>query len=186
MRKIPSEFDQEAAIETIRQEGVVVMPTDTLYGIVCSAKSQAALSRLRTIKARESDKAFIVLIANGQQAIELGVQPDRVKQAQRYWPGAVSVVLPVEKSDPLISGAQKSIACRLPKDLWLQQLLSITGPLAAPSANPAGLPPADRLAAAKRYFGEQVDLYLDGGVLNGQPSRIIQIKSSGDEVVIRP
>ena len=73
----------------------------------------------------------------------------------------------------------KSLAFRVPKSKWLRTLISKTGTLVAPSANPEGLKPARTVKAASNYFSDHVDFYLDGGALNKKPSTIIRFKKGG-------
>jgi len=73
----------------------------------------------------------------------------------------------------------------LPKDPALQHLLAESGPLIAPSANPEGEPPAATIEDARNYFGDQVDLYLDGGTREGSPSTLMSMDEQGAVVVLR-
>ncbi len=165
---------------------VAVIPTDTVYGIVARAVDQAAVERLYTIKQRDQ-KPGTVIAANVDQLVDLGLKRRYLKAVEQFWPGAVSVVIPV--ADPALAYLHRgkaSLAVRIPDDAKLQQLLVQTGPLITSSANQPGQPPAVNIAQARDYFGGAVDVYQDGGdQSNQQPSTIIRIVDDAIEV-LRP
>lgn len=151
-----------------RNDSIAVIPTDTIYGLVGSALSKRAVSRIYKAKGRNTGKACIVLISKLGDLELFGV---KLTQAQKQflrevWPGSVSVILPVpSKRFEYLHRGLKSIAFRLPKgsnerSFDLQDFLKKNGPMIAPSANPEGLTPATTLAEAQDYFGDSVDSYL--------------------------
>lgn len=178
---------EEKAVKTLRNGGVVVMPSDTIYGIFCRAELPAVVERIRDIKNRDDDQAFIVLCARTDQIAELfDVQKNTLQLADQYWPGPVSIILNPKRKRADIQGKHEGIAFRIPADADLRRLLEQTGPLVAPSANPKGLEPARNVEEARAYFGDQVDLYVDGGTVeNVQPSKVIKIHPDGTEEIFR-
>jgi L-threonylcarbamoyladenylate synthase len=92
-----------------------------------------------------------------------------------------SVVVSVTNEPEWITRGGTTVAYRVPQNEELKSILKATGPLIAPSANPEGLPPARTLEEAREYFGEQVDLYVDGGEvpLDTMPSHIIALDEKG-------
>lgn len=164
----------------IKNDEVGVLPTDTLYGLVGSAFSPKAVERIYRLKNRAPKKPLIVLIAGWQDLEKFGVKVFGIdkKILEKYWPGPVSVILPttVDYFTYLHRGTN-AIAFRWPKNKQLQKILKETGPLVAPSANPESLPPATTIAEAKKYFGDQVDFYEDGGKITGQPSTLIKLQN---------
>ena len=79
----------------------------------------------------------------------------------------------------------QALAFRLPAQQGLRDLLKKTGPLIAPSANLEGLSPANNIYEAKNYFHELVDLYIDGGERNGNPSKVIKLHKDGSALILR-
>lgn len=165
---------------------VGVIPTDTVYGVVAKAYDPIAVERLYQLKSREN-KPGTLIAANLEQLEQLGLKHRYLKAVEQFWPGAVSVIIPT--SDPKLSYLHQgklSLAARIPDDKELRELLLMTGPLLTSSANPPGEPPATTIDEAKKYFGGQVDFYVDGGDLSDrQPSTVIRMVDDAVEV-IRP
>jgi L-threonylcarbamoyladenylate synthase len=161
-----------------------VIPTDTVYGIVARANDQTAVGRLYQAKKREG-KPGTIIAASLEQLEELGLKHRYLKAVEQFWPGPVSVVIPMAEPalDYLHQGRQ-SLAVRLPAGQELQDLLRQTGPLLTSSANPAGEPVATTIQQAKDYFGAGMDFYIDGGNLSKRaPSTIIRVVDDAIEVL---
>lgn len=153
--------------------------TDTLYGIVGAALQPKAVERIYTLRKRNRTKPMIVLIASPKDLARFKVKLDHAtkKILHTLWPGKVSVVLPCHgQRFAYLHRGTGAIAFRMPKNKMLISLIARTGPLVAPSANPAGLPPARTIAEAKRYFGDRVDFYVNGGRKKSRPSTVITIR----------
>jgi L-threonylcarbamoyladenylate synthase len=169
----------------IRTGGIGIMPTDTIYGMVGSALRPKTVQKIYKLRRRGAKKPFIVLISSLKDLSYFNIKIDNQikKILNRVWPGKVSVILPcgLKKFSYLHRGT-KTLAFRLPKNKFLIKLIKKTGPLVAPSANPEGLRPAETVARAKKYFGDKIDFYKDGGKLSGRPSTLIKIK--GEEIII--
>ena len=168
----------EKVISILKNGGVGVLPTDTLYGLVGSALQPETVERIIELKNRPEDKKFIILIGREKDLELFGVHLTDFQQEaiKKYWPGPVSLIL---------STKDGNLAFRLPAKEDLRELLQQTGPLIAPSANPSGASPATSIEEAKKYFGDKVDFYIDAGELTGQPSKLIDLTGEG-EVIIRP
>ena len=133
-------------VSVIKEGGVAVIRTDTLYGIVGSALDQHVVERIYRIKNRDPLKPVIVLVADYEQIGLLGaaITPALRKELDRYWPGKVSIILPITNGSVdthYIHKGTGGIAFRIPEDADLRKLIKETGPLVAPSANPEGEPP---------------------------------------------
>jgi L-threonylcarbamoyladenylate synthase len=179
-------FSEETAT-ILKNGGVCVIPTDTLYGIVGSALCPETVERIYSLRKRDTDKPLIVLIAGAIDLIQFGIQLTAQETAllNDVWPGKVSVVLRVNKSKyAYLHRGKKSIAFRCPGNEDLRELIINTGPLVAPSVNPQNMPPATTIQEAKDYFGENIEAYVDGGILNNSPSKLIQIVN-GQVVILR-
>lgn len=158
-------------VKIIKNGGVGILPTDTLYGLVGQASSPAAIKRIYQLKGRKATQPSIILISSLRDLAQFGIKPDPAmsKILKRLWPGPVSIILDHQ-------------AFRLPDQPALIKLLRQTGPLIAPSANPNGAPPATTIGGAKKYFGNQVDFYLDGGRLRGPASVLITLDAKKIEL----
>lgn len=173
-------------VKCLGNNGVGVLPTDTLYGLVGSAFSKKAVARIYRLKKRNSKKPLIVLIGSLRDLARFGVKPDAKtrKILQNIWPGKVSVILPCRnKKFQYLNRGTNTVAFRLPAKHSLRNLLKKTGPMVAPSANPEGLPSARTIREAKNYFGDSVDFYADCGRLYSLPSTLIAIK--GGNIIIK-
>jgi L-threonylcarbamoyladenylate synthase len=173
--------------EILKDNGLAVIPTDTLYGLVARAFSKQAVKRIYDIKGRDEDKPFIVLITRMEQLRDFGISLTTVQKNFLFsvWPGKVSVILPcTKKSLTYLHRGTESIAFRMVgmRNKNLYALIESVGPLVAPSANPQGLPPAKNRREARAYFGERVDGYVCTGIREGLPSTTVSF--TGDEVVV--
>lgn len=149
-------------VDILKNGGVVVARTDTIYGLLARADSRASVDRIYDLKQRTPTKSPIVLISNPNQMYD---QYDKAvyEILQQYWPGPNSMILPSTNGPEWVTRGNRSIAYRLPASDALRELIAQTGPLIAPSANPETLTPASNIDEAKAYFGERVDAYVDGG-----------------------
>ena len=174
--------DTTTEIKTIlKNGGVGILPTDTLYGLVGSAFSKKAVQRIYRIKGRDEHKPFIVLIGSTKDLEQFGITGYHFLHK---WPAKTSIILPCTKY-PYLHRGEKAIAFRVPAKKSLIALLKKTGPLVAPSANPQGLTPAKNITEAKKYFGNNVDFYVSGGTLVSPPSTILRINKNGKIEVLR-
>ena len=165
-----------------------VIPSDTQYGLMCDALQPEAVERVYKVRQRTPDKPCVVLAASVEQILDIdGPDTNTVLMAEKFWPGAISVVVANKKSTlQHIHRGGGSIVWRIPAVAELRALLEQTGPLLAPSANPEGQPPAATIAEAQAYFGDAVDFYVDGGARADQPpSTIIRFTEDGLIEVLR-
>lgn len=170
---------EQEIIEILNSGGVCVIPTDTLYGLVCKVQNKKSVERIYTLKKRTPTKPLLVLINSISDLIDFGVKPTQKETEILYkvWPNPITVTLNCTSQNfSYLYKSFGSIAFRIPKEQFLRKLLSETGPLCAPSANIEGLPPASTLEDAFKYFGEDVDGYLDGGLLGGEASTIFSLQ----------
>jgi len=165
-------------IEFLKNDGVGVLPTDTLYGLVGSAFSQKAVERIYELKNRNEKKSLIILISSIDDLKKFGVEITEKAKIfmEKFWPGKVSIVLSFNnKQLCYLDRMGGTLAFRLPDKKDLIELLEKTGPLVAPSANPEGKEPAKNLEEAMKYFDGQVDFFVDGGEINSAPSTLVKI-----------
>ena len=172
-------------IRQIENGAVGVLPTDTLYGSVCLANNRAAVERLYALKQRDN-KSGTIIAATIDQLEGLGFKRRYLTAVEQYWPNPLSIVIPCDDQLAYIHRGLRSIAVRIPAVLELRELLQQTGPLLTSSANLTDQPPATTIAAARAYFGDQSDFYVDGGDLSGRKaSTVIRVIDDAIEI-IRP
>jgi L-threonylcarbamoyladenylate synthase len=180
--KVFNEFNDEL-IALLKNGAVGVLPTDTTYGLVCAAGNPEAITRLYTLKSREQ-KPGTVIAANIDQLVEIGLKARYLKAVEQYWPNPLSIIIPCSPELGHLHLGKLSLAVRIPKDAQIQAFLARTGALLTTSANHPNQKPAENIAEAKGYFGDEVDFYVDGGDLSGrEPSTIIRIIDDEVEVL---
>jgi len=179
--------DITRAVEVIQKGGVVVLPTDTLYGLCCSPFIESSLLRIEKIKFRkEEGRKPFPLIAGSMNVVEryFEVSPPGYLLAHFFWPGPLSLLLRTGFTSPLVAQKGKS-AVRIPDNkisLLILKILKI--PLVATSANRSGYPPPSRIDEIEKEIMEGVDMIIDGGELPSDrlPSTIYD---PDEKVVIR-
>ncbi|MEK7212130.1 MAG: L-threonylcarbamoyladenylate synthase [Patescibacteria group bacterium] len=178
-------FTKKAA-EILRRGGIGVVPTDTIYGISASAFNSKAVMRVYRLRQRDLKKPMIVLIGSvaDLKKFDVHLLPTTYHLLTRFWPGKVSIVLPcAAKKFFYLHRGTNSLAFRLPAYPALRKLLAQTGPLISTSANPADKPSAKTIAEAKRYFGNEVDFYVDIGRQDSPPSTLIAVRGGKMKVL---
>lgn len=155
------------AAKALRDGGLVVFPTETVYGVGAHALDPAAVRRVFEAKGRPADNPLIVHVADAAAARKLTrAWPDAAeKLARAFWPGPLTLVLPRAAGVPdITTGGLDSVAVRVPRHGVARLLLHAAGvPVAAPSANRSGRPSPTRVVDAVADLGATVDCYLDGG-----------------------
>ena len=181
-------WNDENLIKVLEENGVVVMPTDTIYGIVGKALEKNTVERIYDIKKRDLNKPCIILIGgiNELEKFSIRLSEEKKLEIQKYWSGSVSIILDCpDDSFSYLHRGTKTLAFRMPSSQTLRNLLLEVGPLVAPSANPEARLPSKNIEEAKKYFGDAVDLYIDGGELKNKASKIIKLNKDGSVVVLR-
>jgi len=166
------------AIAAIRAGEVVVVPTDTVYGLAGDPSNPAAVERIYIIKGRPPRLELNLLAASISQLDGL-VEMDSVARALAgaFWPGPLSLVCPLGTRRLAIPRSGGSLMVRVPAHDLLRGMLAATGPVASTSANRHGAPPAGSAPAAELALGEDVAGVVDGGPSTGVASTIIDLSS---------
>ncbi len=168
---------------------VVLLPTDTIYGLSCLAQDEAAVRRIAAIKGRSADKPLIVLVNGLQMASDYAmISGAAQKYLAELWPGPITAILPSRSNLPIaVTGGLATIAMRWPKNDWLNQLIALVGqPIVSTSANLAGQTPITSIDEAGQYFiNDRPDLIIDAGILKNPPSRIIDCQDISAIKIIR-
>lgn len=173
---ITTTYTDPELIRHLQAGELAIMRTDTVYGILALASSQKAVERVFDVKGRDSHKAFIVLVSSLAEIPGLTSEiANKYESLAQERP--TSLIIPKTSQPAWLTRSGDSLAYRVPNSDGLRQLLSITGPLVAPSANPQGLPVARTVTQAIGYFKDQIDIYVDHGEVPAyiQPSRLLRI-----------
>jgi tRNA threonylcarbamoyl adenosine modification protein (Sua5/YciO/YrdC/YwlC family) len=171
----------------VAQGGLVVLPTDTVYGLGCDPFNPSAVEALFKAKARGRDLPLPVLVHTWRQAI--GLVEDITEHARlliaEYWPGPLTIVL---RESPGIGwdlgDSRGTVAVRMPKHDFALALIERTGPLAVTSANRSGMPTPSSIEGVAEQLGGQVDVFFDTGPSSGgSASTIVDLSGTGVRVL---
>jgi L-threonylcarbamoyladenylate synthase len=179
------------AAQYIIEDLPVALPTETVYGLAARADSGDAVAGIYAAKGRPSFNPLIIHIASVAQAETIGRFDDTARTfAQHFWPGPLTLVLPLAPDAPMASLATaglRTVALRIPAHPAMQALLEATGlPLAAPSANASGTISPTRAEHVLQSLGGRIPLIIDGGgTEHGLESTIVAVKP-GALVLLRP
>lgn len=190
--KNPSEYElasKEAALRLLK-DGVVALPTDTLYGLAVNALDPVPIEKLFEIKGREKDKGFPVLVSSIAMAKKIArILPEQEPLLSELWPGPYTVILKKQRIVPAeVTGGLDTIAIRFPQNpLCVSILRDFEGPITATSANIAGEEPlSSGDDIVKRFEGRDAkpDLILDAGRIDeAHPSTIIDLTISPPKIL---
>jgi tRNA threonylcarbamoyl adenosine modification protein (Sua5/YciO/YrdC/YwlC family) len=169
----------EEAAAALRKGDLVVLPTDTVYGVAADAFSPVAVATLLAVKGRGRHAPPPVLVGSVRAALALVEDVDAPGKdlIDEFWPGGLTLVLRANRSLAWDLGDTKgTVAVRMPLHPVALDVLRETGPLAVSSANLSGLAAATTAAQAEGYFGDSVAIYLDAGPCPGDaPSTIVDL-----------
>ena len=176
------ETEIEELANLLMEDGVIAVPTDTVFGVCAKMASQNAQERLRIVKNRPKDKAFPIMCANLEQIEALCVVNEKTRKMIRaFMPGPITLVLQKKEEVPsFVNGGLETIAIRMATSETLEALIQKTGPLYMTSANQSGQP----VATTIEEIEESCPL-LDG-ILIGKPSfgQASTIVACGEELKV--
>jgi tRNA threonylcarbamoyl adenosine modification protein (Sua5/YciO/YrdC/YwlC family) len=175
-----------AAASAVRAGRLVVIPTDTVYGIGADAFSSTAVRALLSAKNRGPDMPVGVLVGSWTtiDGLVLSVPRSARQLIEAFWPGDVSIVLPHAPSLSWdLGNTSGTVMIRMPLHPVAIELLREVGPMAVSSANVSGQPPAATAVDARSQLGESVAVYLDGGP-SGEPVPSTIVDLSGEEPTV--
>lgn len=178
-----------AAVAAVRRGDLVVLPTDTLYGLGCDAFKKQAVAGIFRAKGRGRDMPPPVLIGSRRTLDGLAHRLRRPARelAEAFWPGGLTIIVEHAKSlDWDLGDAEGTVAVRMPLHPVALEVLRETGPMAVSSANKHGQPPATTAQEAKDQLGYSARVYLDGGPCAAPvPSTIVDLTGEVPQV-LRP
>jgi tRNA threonylcarbamoyl adenosine modification protein (Sua5/YciO/YrdC/YwlC family) len=183
--KIFDSIEDSEIIQLINDGHIGVLPTDTVYGIVCKASNKESVKLLYETKRRGQTKPGTIIAANENQLIELGFNKSDLSQSKRFLNLGISVIMGIDNSKSYLNFEVNTQAARIIKSGLLHQLLQKTGPLLTSSANNPGESPVKSIKEAVGVFGDRIKFYVDGGEMNISPSTILKINNNGFEIIRR-
>lgn len=166
----------DMCLQKLKRKGsVLLLPTETVYGLMCDWNDLKAQKRIRNMKSREQKKPFQMLAPNIESVINYGVEitPDIKKIVDKFCPGPVTIIANLKKAGKT---GMKTVGFRIPAYPFILDLMKESGKLlAATSANIAGKSPAITVANALDSLEEQPDIAVDAGKIEGNPSTVIDM-----------
>jgi L-threonylcarbamoyladenylate synthase len=188
----PTNLQQEitAAVRHLREHGVVVLPTDTLYGLAADVFDEEALERVFAIKGRPANLALPVLVADWDQVARVTQNLSKLARrlAEQFWPGPLTLVVPKAAWVPdLITGGGPTVALRMPDHpVPLGVAAELGRPITGTSANRSGQADLLTLDAVVAELGSQVDYIVRCGPAPcGVPSTVVDV-TTGEPRLLRP
>jgi L-threonylcarbamoyladenylate synthase len=179
--KRPEKEKIRIAARVIKRGGLVIFPTETVYGIGADALNQNASKKIFKVKGRPSDNPLMIHVSDMEMTDRIGIIPKKYRAVvKRVWPGPIAFVI---EAKSLMK--RKEIAIRMPDNKIALALIRESGtPIAAPSANISKKPSSTNAKHAKRYFDSKVDVIIDGGPTEkGIESTILDLRTF---TILRP
>lgn len=180
VKNITAEKINEISSEIIKSK-IVILPTDTVYGICASAYDDVAINKIYNIKQRNKSKSLIVLISNLNMLNEIVQELNEIEKdlIKKYWPGPLTLILNKSKNSKLSKYVSDgdTVAVRLVDNVLISNLIEKSGaPLVAPSANISGCITGTKIKDIIDTFNDKVDYIIDGGdIMNDTTSTIVQV-----------
>ena len=169
----------EEAAQIIKNGGLVVFPTETVYGIGANGLNPEAVEKIYVAKGRKQDKPLILLISNKQMLEDIveEINETETKLMEAFWPGPLTIVFSKKPCVPdIVTGGKNTVGVRLTSGKIALKLIEASGcPIAAPSANISGKPSGTAVEDIYEDFKDRVDCFIDGG----------RIKDAIESTVIR-
>ncbi|ACZ61871.1 L-threonylcarbamoyladenylate synthase [Dehalococcoides mccartyi] len=177
------------AVRILKEGGVVIFPTDTVYAVGALARNTHAVNRVFDIKGRANTKGLPALIGDVSQINQVAkVFPELARKlAAEYWPGGLTLVLPKTNNIPLeLTGGNETVAIRIPNQPAVIEMLKRIGePITGTSANLSGCKSSLNAAEARSQLGDRVDFILDGGQVSGGVESTIVAVNNNELKIIR-
>ncbi|WP_136689591.1 L-threonylcarbamoyladenylate synthase [Halorhabdus amylolytica] len=169
--------DLAAAADVVASDGLVIYPTETVYGLGADALEPDAVERVFEAKGRDRSKPLSLGVPDVERALEYVHASERERQFMRaFLPGPVTVVLERRETVPdILTSGRERVGIRVPDHHLARELLARTGPLTATSANVSGRPSATRVADVDPEIREVSGAILDGGETAGTASTVVDV-----------
>ncbi len=176
------------ALSVVKQGGIIAYPTESFYALGVLATDENAVRKLFELKKRPSDKPLPLIICDKDTLFSVAkIIPDQAEQfITKYWPGALTLIFQAQDTvPPMITANTKKVAVRIPgKSLAHDLVCSLKLAITATSANISSTPPAVDAASVQHYFGDRIDLIIDGGTApGGRPSTIVDVTVTPPDIL---
>lgn len=169
----------------LRRADMVVVPTDTVYGLLALPDRRDALDRIVALKARPDRQPMAVLVGSVDQALGVCDADARVVRLMEWgWPGALTLVARRRPGwDVDLGGSPVSVGIRCPRSSLLRRITALVGPVVATSANVHGQQTPTTARGLLDQLGDRIDLLVDGGALTDVPSTVVDVTGDEPEVL---
>ena len=183
---VQNEHALSESIRILKSGGIVVFPTETVYGVGALSAKTNAVEKIYKIKNRNRSKPLLLHISKSE-SLELAqyVPPEAIELVKRFWPGPLSLILKASDRAPRnVIRNGDTIGFRMPNNPFFQKLADAVGPIVATSANKSDNPSPVSIKSAYEQLGNSVDLYVDGGeIKNGIASTILDLSKDRPTVL---
>lgn len=175
-----ADLDQlvDYSAELLYANGIILTPTDTVYGLVCLPTSETAIKKIFVMKGRPRNRHLPIIVADWQQAeSELPIvwKESAQKLADKFWPGALTLACGIVENDVKWLEGRSEVGIRVPDHSYIQKLARKMGPLLMTSANRHGEDTPHTMEGALGNLVIAPSLAIDGGLLSGAPSTLVNV-----------
>lgn len=184
------EKELENAGKILREDGLVIFPTETVYGIGANALSNVAIEKIYIAKQRPSDNPLIVHLADKEEIYDVAIDINEIEQKliDNFMPGAFTLILKRNSKIPdCVTGNLDTVAVRIPENEIARKIIKISGvPIAAPSANVSGRPSGTDILDIQLELEDKVDIIISSGKCEiGLESTVVKVIDD-IPVILRP
>lgn len=189
-KNVIKDDELDEVVDIIKRDGIVVFPTETVYGIGGNALSENVIKNIYNIKKRPQEKALNILVKNKEKIKKYAYISNELEEEiiDKFMPGPITIILKKRKSQipDLLTGNNDTIGIRIPDNDIVKKILEKCNlPIAAPSANISGKPSSIRLEDIKPDFDGKVDAFIDGGKCKQNISSTIVKVIDGNIKILR-
>ncbi|MFA5104292.1 MAG: L-threonylcarbamoyladenylate synthase [Candidatus Margulisiibacteriota bacterium] len=188
LKEVSLTFAVKSAVNILRSGGVIIFPTETVYGIGADFKNKKAVKKIFKLKKRSLSQPLQLLVSDIKQAKKLSkkLSPKVLKIMKNNWPGPLTVVVKKNKNVPnYVTGVKDTVGLRMPDHLLILEIIKTLGhPISASSANISGKKPPKTAKEAAKYFKRGIDLVIDGGRCKiGRASKVVDTTKRGFNIL---
>ena len=174
--------------EILKSSGIIAYPTESFYALGVLATDKDAVEKLYKLKKRQAEKPLPIIVGdiNSLASIVKSIPAGAEDLIKKYWPGPLTLIFDAQDNIPdLLTGTKRKLAVRIPgESVALRLVRALKFPITSTSANPSGKPPAEESGEIINYFGNKIDLIIDGGKTpGGKPSTIVDVTVTPPKVL---
>jgi tRNA threonylcarbamoyl adenosine modification protein (Sua5/YciO/YrdC/YwlC family) len=176
----------DRSVSILKNGGLIVYPTDTIYGVGCDALNQEAVNKIYQVKERDDKKPMSFICPSLEQIKQFAdLNPTQLKILEKNLPGPFTFILKASSNCPKhLQSENETVGIRMPNNqICLELTKKLGAPIITTSINESGQPPLNDPQEINKIFGNQIDLILDGGKLEGTASTIIDLTHSEPKVL---